>query len=101
MRVYLDDERPTPDGWVRCYWPDEVISLLEAGGVDELSLDHDLGNDARGTGYDVLVWMERAVAERGFDPPRVHLHTQNVAGRQRMKLALQSIHRLLTARDQE
>ncbi len=25
MRVFLDDERPTPDGWVRVWWPDEAI----------------------------------------------------------------------------
>ena len=50
MRVYLDDERNTPAGWVRVYWPDEAIALLEAGLVSEISLDHDLGDDARGTG---------------------------------------------------
>jgi hypothetical protein len=29
--------------------------------VQELSLDHDLGDDARGTGYDVILWIEEAV----------------------------------------
>ena len=33
MRVYLDDERVTPDGWTRTYWPDEVIALLKTGDV--------------------------------------------------------------------
>lgn len=33
MKVFLDDERNTPDGWVRAYWPDEVIALLETGQV--------------------------------------------------------------------
>jgi hypothetical protein len=23
VKVYLDDERPTPEGWVRAWWPDE------------------------------------------------------------------------------
>jgi hypothetical protein len=31
MRVFLDDERNTPKGWVLVYWPIEVISLLESG----------------------------------------------------------------------
>ena len=44
MKVYLDDERSTPDGWVRVYWPEEAIELLKAGGVTEISLDHDLGD---------------------------------------------------------
>ena len=26
-------------------WPDEVIALLQTGEVEELSLDHDLGDD--------------------------------------------------------
>ena len=60
MRIYLDDERPTPPGWVRAYWPADVIALLERGGVTDVSLDHDLGDDARGTGYDVVLWREKS-----------------------------------------
>ena len=62
MRVYLDVELATPPGWVRVFWPDEAIALLETGEVDELSLDHDLGDDQRGTAYDVVLWVEEAVA---------------------------------------
>ena len=36
-------------------WPDEAIELLKTGKVSELSLDHDLGDDIRGTRYDVPV----------------------------------------------
>jgi len=61
MKVYLDDERETPEGWVRVYWPDEAIKLLSDGVVTEISLDHDLGDDTRGTGYDVVLWIEEAV----------------------------------------
>jgi len=38
MKAYLDDERETPEGWIRCYWPDEVIELLYSGKVTEVSL---------------------------------------------------------------
>ena len=31
MKIYLDDERQTPEGWARVYWPDEAIRLLETG----------------------------------------------------------------------
>lgn len=74
MRVFLDDERATPDGWIRAYWPSEVIELLETGKVEELSLDHDLGDDERGTGYDVVLWIEEAVVLRGFRPPKISVH---------------------------
>lgn len=93
MRVYLDDERKTPDGLVRVYWPDEAIALLEAGGVTEISLDHDLGNDTRGTGYDVVLWLEEAVALRGFKPPVMAVHSANTSARDKMEAGIRSIER--------
>lgn len=68
MKIFLDDERLTPEGWTRVYWPDEAIELLQTKTVTEISLDHDLGNDAKGTGYDVIVWIEQAVVISGFPP---------------------------------
>lgn len=98
MRVFLDDERQAPDGWVRVRWPDEAIALLQAGNVVELSLDHDLGDDDRGTGYDVILWMEEAVALQGFVPPMIHVHSANASAREKMLAGVQSILRLVTRR---
>lgn len=50
MKVFLDDERAAPAGWVLARWPDEAIELLRQGGVTHLSLDHDLGDDRKGAG---------------------------------------------------
>lgn len=94
MKVFLDDERETPDGWVRAYWPDEVIALLQTGQVEELSLDHDLGDDAHGTGYDVIVWIEEAVALRGFPPPTITIHSANTAAAAKMHAGIRAIARL-------
>lgn len=94
MRIWLDDERPAPRGWVACRWPHEVIAMLERGGVEAVSLDHDLGDDSRGTGYEVLAWIEEAVALRGFVPPTIRIHTANPAARQRMEAAQNAILRL-------
>jgi hypothetical protein len=91
MKVFLDDERATPDGWVRVYWPDEAIRLLKTGAVDEISLDHDLGDDARGTGYDVILWMEEAVALQGFTPPKIRVHSANSSARDKMLAGVQAI----------
>ncbi|QSQ22497.1 hypothetical protein JY651_46540 [Pyxidicoccus parkwayensis] len=99
MKVYLDDERPTPEGWVAVRWPEEAISLLEGGRVTDLSLDHDLGDDAHGTGYDVLLWLEEAVATRGFVPPRVRVHSANSSARQKMELAIARIERFARERE--
>jgi hypothetical protein len=97
MRVYLDDERPTPTGWVRTLWPDETIALLETGQVTELSLDHDLGDDARGTGYDVILWIEEAVALRGFIPPKIAVHSANSSARMKMQAGIAAIEKLARA----
>ena len=91
MKVFLDDMRETPTGWIRCYWPNEVITLLKAGGVDEISLDHDLGDDFIGTGYDVIKWIEEAVYTRGFIPPVIHVHSANGVARDKMLAGIESI----------
>ncbi|HEY0060584.1 MAG TPA: cyclic-phosphate processing receiver domain-containing protein [Telluria sp.] len=94
MRICLDDERNTPDGWVRTWWPDETIALLEQGSVTQLSLDHDLGDDERGTGYDVVLWIEEAVALRGFIPPEMFVHSANSSAREKMLAGIRAIEAL-------
>ena len=94
MKVYLDDERPTPKGWHRVYWPEEAIALLQQGAVTEISLDHDLGDDAHGTGYDVVLWIEEAVATQGFQPPLIGVHSANSSARQKMESGISNIKRL-------
>jgi hypothetical protein len=94
MRVFLDDERTTPEGWTRVYWPDEAIQLLESGAVEEISLDHNLGDDEHGTGYDVVLWIEEAVALRGFKPPKITVHSANSSARDKMIAGIQSIERM-------
>ena len=98
MRVYLDDLRPTPEGWVHVYWPEEAIVLLKTGQVDVISLDHDLGDDEHGTGYDVLLWIEEAVATSDFNAPEIRVHSANSSARQKMELGIQSIIRLSNSR---
>jgi hypothetical protein len=43
VRVWLDDVRKAPEGWVHVKTPEEAIDLLRSGEVEEISLDHDLG----------------------------------------------------------
>lgn len=91
MKVYLDDERATPNGWTRVYWPSEAIELLKSGQVTEISLDHDLGDDERGTGYDVVLWIEEQVALHRFVPPKIAVHSANVSARARMEAGIRAI----------
>jgi len=99
IRVFLDDVRDTPDGWLRAYTASEAIALLESGRVTEISLDHDLGDDERnGTGYTVACWIEEQVALHGFEPPTIKIHSANSVGRERIARCIESIERLRRGR---
>jgi hypothetical protein len=91
LQIYFDDERVTPEGWTRVYWPTEAIELLKSGRVVEISLDHDLGDDERGTGYDVVLWIEEQVALHGFVPPKMSVHSANVSARAKMEAGIRAI----------
>ena len=97
MKVWLDDARPAPEGWVRARTAAEAITLLMSGSVVECSLDHDLGDDEAGTGYDVLLWIKRALVERGVVPPAISVHTANPPARKRMLAAVEAIEKLVAA----
>lgn len=94
MKVYLDDERVAPHGWIQLRWPEDAITLLKTGEVIELSLDHDLGDDDHGTGYDVVLWIEEAVAISEFRPPIIKVHSANSSARIKMEAGIKSIERL-------
>lgn len=116
LRIWLDDERAPKDWlphtrWFRDRDPSELlewvwvrtvpdaIELLEAGGIAELSLDHDLGEEGEGDGYDVLLWIEeRVAADESYVPPVIHIHSSNVVARQRMESAAASIERIVAKR---
>ena len=97
MKVYLDDVRGTPEGWVRVYWPEEAIELLKTGKVEIISLDHDLGENDRGidgrpaTGYDVILWIEEQVFVNGFSPPVMRVHSDNSSAREKMEAGIRAI----------
>lgn len=107
VKLYLDDLRPVPDGWLLVKTAQDAIRVLEKGHVEHLSLDHDLGaceeclqgmtpeewlvkNDLKsmpncehfGTGYTVVCWME----ETGIWPEhKPTVHSANPVGRARMQ----------------
>ncbi|HEY5961276.1 MAG TPA: cyclic-phosphate processing receiver domain-containing protein [Polyangiaceae bacterium] len=88
MKVYLDDNRPPPDGWTLARSADEAIALLRQGSVTEMSLDYDLGDPHFGTGLDVLDWLERALADRRLTLPRLTAHSGSLLGRRRLEASI-------------
>jgi hypothetical protein len=94
LKVFLDDERDAPEGWVFVNTPDSVIALLEAGMVSHLSLDHDLGDDEGiGTGYDVVLWLEEQVfnGEKFENLETITVHSANASARIKMEQGIESI----------
>ena len=99
--MWLDDRRPPhpePATWVWVRTPNEATKLLETGQVSELSLDHDLGlmdGEREETGYDVVLWIERAVATEGFAPPEtIRVHSSNAPAAAKMEKGVEAIRRL-------
>jgi hypothetical protein len=102
LKLYLDDQRPTPPGWARFYWPDEMYPVLEKGIVTHISLDHDLGDDERGKGIDVIDWLKDKI-EAGWTkyPKNVAIHSDNGPGRQYIEQAVHSLNRLIERKNTE
>jgi len=96
VKLFLDHQRIPPAGWVHVRTAAAAIEILQTGTVIEVSLDHDLGDDdVHGTGYDVIVWIEEAVAMQQFIPPKeIRVHSVNVSARQKMEAGIESIYHL-------
>ena len=90
MRVYLDDVRSAPDGWVLVCTVGDAVALLLTGDVTEISLDNDLG-DGYEEGYKVAEWIERAVFLFDFFPPNIYVHSSNPPARARIEACIRSI----------
>lgn len=104
MRLWHDDVRPAPPGWVWARTNAAAMDYLRTGEVEEASLDHDLGfhdveiPDDPDALMEVLVLKGRS-AETGLHlvrwmidnecvPPRVTIHSWNPDGARYMAAAL-------------
>jgi hypothetical protein len=91
MKLYLDDQRPAPEGWTLVKTPEQAIEHLKSRRVTHLSVAHDLGLSDERTGYTVLLWIEEQCAEGGLLPPLITIHSANAGARARMDAAVESI----------
>lgn len=97
MKLYLDDIRECPKGWIPVRTALDAIQLLEEQIVEEISLDHDLG-ELEPTGDEVLNWIERQVFKCGFKPPKMVVHSMNPVGRKNMLAAIKKIEKMVKER---
>lgn len=93
LKLWLDDEREPPAGWIHARSVRQAMLILRTGQVQSLSLDHDLGAGA--SGYDVVRWIEERCALGAIKPPeRIAVHSANPVGRERIRRAVVSIEKL-------
>lgn len=86
MKIWLDDVRLAPSGYIHCKSVNEAIRLISATEktgepIEVVDCDHDLGDyaDDGGDGIKLLDWL---VGRGTFYP--IELHTMNPVGRENM-----------------
>jgi len=90
MKIWLDDIRPAPDGWL---WLKDAtqFSVVYKDHLDEIthiSFDHDLGDtsDPEITGYTCLCWVEKIWwNDVTYTLPVLTVHSANPVGRSKMQ----------------
>lgn len=86
MKIWLDDVREAPEGYIHVHSVNEAKKLIEqleqTNSIELLDLDHDLGEYASdgGDGIKLLDWL----VETGRCYP-IKLHTMNPVGRDNMQ----------------
>jgi hypothetical protein len=94
MKMWLDDIRPMPSEYdIHAKTAAVAIALLDD--AEAISLDHDLGADENGTGYDVACEIEKRAAN-GIKPPMWKIHSANPVGRKNMEMALIAAQKLFS-----
>lgn len=87
FKIYVDDLRPVPPGYIGTKSVYETIALIECieekgGSVECIDLDHDLG-DFAWLGGDAIKILDYLVMEDKYYP--IKIHTANPVGRANME----------------
>ena len=95
MDIFLDDVRPTPPGWVRCFTVKELLGIMMANyrEIDVVSLDNDLGEGVP-EGFTFLDKLEEIVFENPnfVLPKEIRVHSANPVARMRMRQVLRKLY---------
>ena len=93
MPLYLDDLRPTPEGFDRVYSYEEFVDYLERKGLpDFISFDHDLGEDL--SGYDCAKYLVEYCLTHQLPLPNYQVHSQNPVGKENIERLLENFRRV-------
>lgn len=93
MRLFLDDIRKEPKGWILCKTADEAIALIDAfkNNITHISFDHDLGIGLDGN--DVAMHIETLCHKGKMKCPKWQIHSSNPVGRKEISATMKSAER--------
>ncbi len=90
--LYIDDERPCPEGWVVARTFEDAVVAVTTQDWDEIAFDHDLGDPAPAkTGYKIATILADEVLAGRRKLPRCSIHTANPIGWKRIYAVLKEI----------
>jgi hypothetical protein len=95
-KLYLDDIRnPKSEGWTIVRNFEDFVDYINKNGLpDEISFDHDLGEDVK-TGYDCAKWLCEYCWMNGIPIPPYNVHSANPVGRDNIIGTLKSYEKKL------
>jgi hypothetical protein len=92
-KLYLDDIRtPRTEGWdiVRSY--DDFVAWIRLNDIpDEVSFDHDLGENTEKTGYDAAKWLGAQCLLTDTPFPKWNVHSANPVGKANIESYIQNV----------
>ena len=87
MKLFVDDARPVPAGWVLARTVQEAIRFLREGPVEEVSLDYMIGDSCQDTFAEVAWFITGLPPEKR---PRVaYIHTGSFQGSKELRKILE------------
>ena len=100
IKLWLDDVREAPEGWVWAKNARDALWIVTDPNVcvTEMSLDHDLGDDSHGTGYDflnriadltMLAGIHGESSDDGLTFGKISIHSANPVGRANMEALIE------------
>jgi hypothetical protein len=100
MKLYVDEQKAAPKGWMAATKPQEAIALLQTGTVDVLNLQSDLNSPKFGSAMDLLNWMKTAILNYGLIPPTIKFHGEDSVQTERLQIEVLKIKNLYRIRGQ-
>lgn len=87
-KLWIDDIRTPPQGWIWAKTSSEAIKLLLTRTFSEISFDHDLGG--QDTAYRVACFLEEKAQAGKIGKIAWKIHSANPVGERNIRMAMES-----------